>query len=202
MDNLEKTAQESRHQIIMGGPGAARGGSQRLSHDDLQNAAKYEGIIQEAAAEHGVDPNLIRGVIKQESNFNPGAKSPKGAMGLMQLTEGTAEDMGVTDRKDPKQNIMGGTKYLAGLLKQYHGNEEKALAAYNAGPDNVDKGKAMSFKETRHFVPQVLAYRNQYASVDLGKQAKDIQAINPDLAPMGKVGLDELKKRAGVKDND
>ncbi len=118
----------------------------------------------------------------------------------MQLTEGTANDMGVKDIYDPRENIEGGTKYLAGLLKQYHGNEKLALAAYNAGPGNVHRYEQI--KETRHFVPQVLAYRNQYASVDLGKQAKDIQAVNPDLASMGKVEYQELQKRTGVKGKD
>jgi soluble lytic murein transglycosylase-like protein len=168
---------------------------QRLSHNDLQNAAKYEGFIQEAAAEHGVDPNLVRAVMKQESNFNPDAKSPKGALGLMQLMKDTVGP-GV-NRKDPRQNIMKGTQYLKEQLDKYHGNEEMALAAYNAGPDNVDKGKAMSFKETSHFVPQVLAYKQQYASVDTGKMAKDVAT---NAGPLHNVHYDELKKAAGIKD--
>ncbi|MFA5183589.1 MAG: conjugal transfer protein TraG N-terminal domain-containing protein [Syntrophales bacterium] len=199
MDNLEKTAQQSRHDIVMGGTGAAPRGLQRLSHEDLQNASKYEDFIQEAAAKHGVDPNLIRGVIQQESNFNPDAKSPKGALGLMQLMKDTAGP-GV-NRNDFRQNIMRGTEYLKEQLDRYHGNESMALAAYNAGPHNVDNGKAMSFKETRHFVPQVLSYKQQFASVDLGKQSTDIQTNNPDLASNNKIDYQELQKRVGVKGN-
>jgi soluble lytic murein transglycosylase-like protein len=113
----------------------------------------------------------------------------------MQLMPKTADLMGVNNVEDPKQNIMGGTRYLAGLLKQYHGNEQMALAAYNAGPDNVDKGKAMSFKETRHFVPQVLAYKQQFASVDTGTQAKQVASI----IPQGMKTIQEIEKATGGK---
>lgn len=136
-------------------------------------------------------------MIQQESGFDPRIVNPdSGATGLMQLMKKMA---GNIECKDPRENIMRGTQYLKEQLDKYHGNENLALAAYNAGPDNVDKGKAMSFKETRHFVPQVLAYRDQHASMDLGKHAQDIKAINPDLASMGKVDYDKLKKAVGVK---
>jgi soluble lytic murein transglycosylase-like protein len=202
MDNLEKTAQESRHEIVMGGPGATRG-VKPLRDEVAKNVHGFDDIIEREAQKHGVDANLIRGVIAQESEGKPGAESPKRAMGLMQLTQGTARMYGLKterDIKDPEKNIMAGTAHLKYLLDKYHGNEEIALAAYNAGLGNVDKGKAMSFKETRHYVPQVLSNKKQFASVDLGKQAKDIKAINPDLASMGKVDYDELKKMTGVKD--
>lgn len=97
-------------------------------------------IINSASQTYGVSPSLITSVIEHESSGNPTAISPTGAMGLMQLEPGTAKEMGVTDPFDPTDNIFGGTKYLASLIKEFGGDIASALAAYNWGPGNVKKG--------------------------------------------------------------
>ncbi|MFX3633112.1 MAG: lytic transglycosylase domain-containing protein [Candidatus Pristimantibacillus sp.] len=99
----------------------------------------YEMLIAQASAKYGVDPKLIRGVIQTESGFNADAVSSAGAKGLMQLMDATARGLGVTDSLNPQQNIDGGTKYLSYLLNKYNGNQQVALAAYNAGPGRIDR---------------------------------------------------------------
>ncbi|WP_425203596.1 transglycosylase SLT domain-containing protein [Priestia megaterium] len=125
-------------------------------------AGKYANIINEAAAKYGVPPALVAGIIKQESQFNPNARSPVGATGLMQLMPATARSMGVKNSRDPYQNIMGGTKYISQMLKKYNGDVETALRAYNAGPGNVANGRAYKFKETNDYVKKVTANYKAY----------------------------------------
>lgn len=125
----------------------------------LQGANQYNDIIQKAAATYNVDAKLIASIMKQESNFNASAKSYAGATGLMQLMPATAKYLGVTNSLDPEQNIMAGAKYISQMLKQFNGNVETALAAYNAGPGNVKKyGGIPPFKETQNYVAKVTNY--------------------------------------------
>lgn len=120
-------------------------------------AAQFEPLIQAHASRAGLSPDLVRAVIQVESAFNPRARSPKGAMGLMQLMPATAAELGVRQPYDPAENIAGGTAYLRGLLDRFDGNVELALAAYNAGPEAVERhGRAVPpYAETTRYVEKV-----------------------------------------------
>ncbi len=106
---------------------------------NLPNQAAYDPHIKLTCKLYGLDCNLVKAVIRAESGFNPLAISPKGAMGLMQLMPGTSRDLGVVNPFDPLQNIDGGARYLRMMLDRFSNNTALALAAYNAGPEAVDK---------------------------------------------------------------
>ncbi|GIP35811.1 lytic transglycosylase domain-containing protein [Paenibacillus sp. J2TS4] len=112
---------------------------QVLPHPSLGKPTSYDPIIHEASMKYGVETSLIKAVIHAESSYNAYAQSHAGAKGLMQLMDGTARGLGVTDSFDPEQNIHGGTRYLSSLLAKYNGQEAVALAAYNAGPGRIDR---------------------------------------------------------------
>ena len=115
-----------------------------------------EKLVREAAERHNVDPALVRAVIETESNWNPSARSRKGAMGLMQLIPTTAQRFGANDALNPKQNVDAGVRYLRTLLERYNGNLDLALAAYNAGEGAVDRAHGIPFiRETRNYVQRV-----------------------------------------------
>ncbi|MDE1897745.1 MAG: lytic transglycosylase domain-containing protein, partial [Xanthomonadaceae bacterium] len=135
----------------------------------------YAPEIASAASRYGVDPALLRAVIHAESAFDPRAVSDKGAQGLMQLMPGTAADMGVRDAFLPGQNIDGGARYLAQLLRDFHGNERLATAAYNAGEAAVRKYNGIPpYDETRLYVQRVALLHRRYRA-----------AIEPSLAQGG-----------------
>ena len=124
---------------------------------DTSKSTLYDDMIRLNAKLQGVRTDLVRAVVQVESAFNPFAKSPKGAMGLMQLMPETMKEFGVRDAFNPGENIRGGVAYLKQLLDRYKNNEVLALAAYNAGPGAVDKhGQTVPpFKETQDYVSKI-----------------------------------------------
>ena len=121
--------------------------------------AQILNVVSQISKKHGVDEKLVQALIKQESGFNPKAKSKAGAMGLMQLMPATAKNMGVKDPYNTVQNVEGGVKYLKSMLNKYNGNIILALAAYNAGPGAVDKYSGVPpYSETQNYVRNILAY--------------------------------------------
>jgi soluble lytic murein transglycosylase-like protein len=122
-----------------------------------ERTRRYDDLIDEHARMNGVRTDLVRAVVQVESAFNPNARSPKGAMGLMQLMPATARQYGVDNPYNPVENVRAGVRYLRGLLDRFADNEELALAAYNAGPGAVDKyrGTVPPYRETRNYVAQI-----------------------------------------------
>ena len=136
----------------------------KIRHTVAERVNTYTPIIREAAEKHGVDENLLKAVIATESAGNPRARSAADAKGLMQLIDSTAQSVGVTNIWNPRDNIMGGAKYLGQMMARFSGNVERALASYNAGPGAVEKhGGIPPFRETQAYVGRVMEYLKAFA---------------------------------------
>lgn len=156
----------------------------------------FDDIIADAAAHHGVRPDLVRAVIQVESGFNPLAVSRVGALGLMQLMPRTAAHLGVRDPFDPAQNIFGGVKYLSMLLDRFNGNVALAVASYNAGPNAVGrfKGRIPPYRETRGYVKKVQAAQDDWLR-ESGEMDLEPFEIHPAMFYAHKVSRASLRAR-------
>lgn len=133
----------------------------------VRETSAWDLDIEEASEKYKIPHELVRAVIVAESNFDPGAVSPVGARGLMQLMPATAEEMFVTDSHDPVQNIHGGVRYLRILANQFNGDIVRTVAAYNAGPEAVRKAKGIPrFAETQGYVKKVIRLYRIYKGLD------------------------------------
>lgn len=127
--------------------------------------AQIDALVNDNALSQSVDPALIKAIIANESGFNANATSDVGAQGLMQLMPATAAGLGVSNAYDPAQNVAGGTKYIKGLLDRFNGDVRLAVAAYNAGPNAVEKyGGVPPYAETQNYVQNVLSSYAKYRS--------------------------------------
>lgn len=164
--------------IASAGGAAGTAGAATDFSSYLHTPSSLEDIFKEASQVYGVSENLLKAVAKAESDFDPNATSRCGAMGVMQLMPATAKSLGVTDGYDPYQNIMGGAKYLSEMLSRYDGNVSLALAAYNAGCNNVDKyGGIPPFKETQNYVAKINGFLEH--SVEVPYVAYNASAEEP-----------------------
>ncbi len=155
---MASVGEDFKFKVYQKGDGRRRGFVDKYS-------GNYDSCILEASQLHGVSMPLLKAVIKAESNFNPNAVSKKGAVGLMQIMPFNFKLLSVNDPYDPWQNVMGGAKYLKFMMERFNGDLSLSLAAYNAGPNAVEKhGRIPPYPETRQYVEKVLRYYSYYKS--------------------------------------
>lgn len=129
-------------------------------------SSSIDTLVEHYAKKHALDPNLVKAVMKAESNFDPDCISSAGARGLMQVMPATAAEMEIYDLFDPSQNIAAGSRYLSQMYKRFSGNLDLTLAAYNAGPTTVDEyGGVPPYAETQKYLERVKKYFNQYRNM-------------------------------------
>ena len=161
-----KSSNGARTTRVVPEKGAASSGESRppakIPATTKEREIAYQPYVEEASQLYGIPVPFIKAVIKIESNFNPRAVSRVGAMGLMQLMPGTAAHMKVNDPFDPRQNILGGTRYLRRLSDKYDGDINLVLSGYNAGPGNVEKAGGIPFEATQAYVRNVYYWYNKY----------------------------------------
>ena len=139
----------------------------KSSSKPFYSTDKYDDIITDASDQYGVDSRLVKAIIKAESDFNPRAVSGKGAMGLMQIMPENFQHLQIENPFDPRENIMGGTRYFKYLYDRFEGQLALSLAAYNAGPTTVDNyNKSIPpYRETEQYIERVLKYYYNYKSL-------------------------------------
>lgn len=189
---------------------ATAGNFKKVLKSVMEVPKDLESFFTEASRTYGVSKKLLKAVAKAESNYNPAATSPKGAAGVMQLMPATARSLGVSDPYDARSNILGGAKYLKEKLDHYNGDVSLALAAYNAGSNNVKKyGGIPPFKETQEYVKKIMGDMEVsggddsavYASGYTGNSVSDLSDYFSDQYSLnGSQWLDILKSIAGKAD--
>lgn len=165
---FQKVMKEEKGRVSKGSKTSSR---YYISTPSTVSAEDYSGHIQSISEKYQVDPALVKAVIKAESNFNPAAISKKGARGLMQLMPQTASELNVRNSFNPAENIEGGVRYIRYLLDIFDGNLSLSLAAYNAGPELVQRlGRIPSIRETQEYVKKVLSLYNGTGLIGLSKE--------------------------------
>jgi len=174
---IEITLHADGSKIIRNEPGEAR--ARRFSRRLVPIPdAKIAESIDRWSAERELDPLLVHAVVQVESGFNPRALSNKGAMGLMQLMPGTARELEVGDPWDPEQNVRGGTEYLRRMLERFDHDLEKALAAYNAGPEAVSRHAGIPpFAETRDYVRKILCLLGDDCTAEPERTGRPVRIV-------------------------
>jgi soluble lytic murein transglycosylase-like protein len=167
-------------------------------HVSRERGQAYDDIIGEHSRTHGVRPDLVKAVMQVESAFNQFARSPKGALGLMQLMPATMRQYSVTNPFDPAENVRGGVAYLRHLLDRYKNDETLALAAYNAGPGAVDKYRQTvpPYRETRNYVAQI----SKMTSRPIAMRDKTIYKVTETIDGRSIVRYTDKKPTAGTVD--